>query len=284
MCRLEECAVPMIALVFSNDMTSNTSMAHVEYALHHLPRCPGGVSSPAFHIVLVSLNCMRFDHVDRQKRLIRFIARKEISRSLNGGKKIYVYKIAPRISFGIRRESENVKALHENLSVCEERDETLDSGITPNRNHQARVDSDENLVGMHPDGPREPRVASKPRKISLFSIGSQGIEGIEGILRLASSTSKAEQEEVGLAEDQDGVEAQLTLTEESSPTLVAEEGIDVVVEGGMDADADSDKNSKAVDHDTPAELTQAYLRFEAALSSVTSASYRSTSHISDVRF
>jgi len=74
----------------------------------------GGVLEMARRLVIFvppsgaccSNSCAHFlQKHDEQKTLIRFVARKEISKVLNIANKTYVYRIAPRGSFGLRREA-----------------------------------------------------------------------------------------------------------------------------------------------------------------------------------
>jgi hypothetical protein len=171
------------------------------------------------HTIFVSLICMCTGGVHRQRKLIRFVARKEISKVLNIANKTYVYRITPRGSFGLRREAREKMKVDKggNLSVCEESAESH----TPDTSFISRF------------GDKRWAALDDSAKLSVESLDNKQVDG---------AVNKGQEDA-----------PQVTPAKEFSPKVVAEEGIDIVVEAGMP----SDSAGKSPDHDKPEDVAGA---------------------------
>lgn len=221
--------------------------------------------------------------------MVRFVARKELSKVLGtaNGKKTYVYRIAPRVSFRVQpKVNPRIKFDQGgNLSVREESAETH----TPDSSLHVRV-GNKRWAGLRGIGElsagsldskqvngavykgHDNAQLTPEQKFSPKVVVEEGIDVVVEAGVPSDSAGKSQDhdklEEDAGAMSGDHDDADETQAEESSIKVTTEEDIHVVVEGRVPSGYSA--NGESSDNDMPTELIQSYLRFKTAMSEVQS--------------
>jgi len=201
------------------------------------------------------------------------------------GNKTYVYRIAPRASFGFQRKVQPRIGQGGNLSVTEESDETHtpDSPLhvpVGNKRWAGLRDIGELSAGSL-DSEQVKGAVNKchdnaqltpEKKFSPKVVAEEGIDVVVEAGMPSDSAGKSpdhdklEEDAGAMSGDHD--DAHLTQAEESSIKVTTEEDIHVVVEGRVPSSYSA--NGESSDNDMPTELIQSYLKFKTAMSEVQS--------------